>query len=166
VLFGLNIPNVGWVMAQSVAAHFGSVDRLMAATPEQIQEVDGIGPDRAESIAEWFSDEENRRLVAELRELGLRLELGADERPREGPLTGATYVVTGTLAGWSREQAKAALEALGAKVTDSVSKRTTAVVAGESPGSKLAKAEQLGVPVLDEQAFAALLAGTGPEPGA
>jgi DNA ligase (NAD+) len=161
VLFGLNIPNVGWVMAQSVAAHFGSVDRLMAATPEQIQEVDGIGPDRAESIAEWFSDEENRRLVAELRELGLRLELGADERPREGPLTGATYVVTGTLAGWSREQAKAALEALGAKVTDSVSKRTTAVVAGESPGSKLARAGQLGVPVLDEQAFAALLAGTG-----
>ena len=104
-------------------------------------------------------DEDNVRLLAELRDLGLRFELAEDERPREGRLTGSTYVITGTLGAWSRDEAKAALEALGAKVADSVSKKTTAVVAGESAGSKLAKAESLGVPVLDEAAFAALLAG-------
>ncbi|MEZ5098497.1 MAG: NAD-dependent DNA ligase LigA [Thermoleophilia bacterium] len=159
VLFGLNIPNVGWVMAQAVARHFGSIERLAAATPEQIQEVDGVGPDRAESIAEWFADQENRRLVDELRALGVRVELDESERPVEGPLSGRTYVITGTLAGWSREQAREALERLGAKVTDSVSKRTSAVVVGESPGSKFEKAAKLGVEVLDEAAFGRLLAG-------
>jgi len=157
VLFGLNIPQVGWVTAQSLAAHFGSIDRLASASQEEIQEVEGVGPDRAAAIAEWFADEENRALVEELRELGLRLELDEAERPREGPLTGQTYVVTGTLARWSREQAKAALEALGAKVTDSVSKKTTALVVGENAGSKLDKARRLGVALLDEEAFEQLV---------
>jgi DNA ligase (NAD+) len=161
VLFGLNIPQVGWVTAQSLARHFGSVGRLSTATREEIMEVEGVGPDRAEAIAEWFSDEENRRLVAELEELGLRLELGEAERPREGPLTGSSYVITGTLARRSREQAKAALEALGARVTDSVSKKTAALVVGESPGSKLEKAQRLGVELLDEDALDALV---GPPP--
>ena len=93
-----------------------------------------------------------------MRELGLQLSLAEDERPPEGPLTGSQYVITGTLEGWTREEAKAALEALGAKVTDSVSKKTTGVVVGESPGSKAQKAEKLGVPVLNEQDFGALLA--------
>jgi len=159
VLLGLNIPDVGWVTAQNLARHFGSVDRLAAASQEEIQEVDGIGPERAEAIAEWFSDDENRRLVEELKGLGLRFEAGAEERPVEGPLTGSTYVITGTLEGLSREEARKALEAKGAKVADSVSKKTTGVVAGESAGSKLAKAEQLGVPVLDEAALKQLLAG-------
>ncbi len=159
VLLGLNIPDVGWVTAQNLARHFGSVDRLAAASQEEIQEVDGIGPERAEAIAEWFSDDENRRLVEELKGLGLRFEAGAEERPVEGPLTGSTYVITGTLEGFSRDEARKALEARGAKVADSVSKKTTGVVAGESPGSKLAKAEQLGVPVLDEAALKKLLAG-------
>ena len=159
VLFGLNIPDVGWVTAQSLARHFGGVERLEGATLEEIEEVEGIGPERAEAIAEWFSDEENRALVAELRELGLRFEAGPEERPVEGPLSGSTYVVTGTLEGFSRDEARKALEAKGAKVADSVSKKTTGVIAGESPGSKLAKAEQLGVPVLDEAALKKLLRG-------
>ena len=159
VLLGLNIPDVGWVTAQSLARHFGDVDRLAGATQEEIVEVEGIGPERAEAIAEWFSDAENQKLVDELRELGLRFEAGPEERPVEGPLTGSTYMITGTLEGFSRDEARKALEAKGAKVGDSVSKKTTGVVAGESPGSKLAKAEQLGVPVLDEAALKKLLRG-------
>jgi DNA ligase (NAD+) len=159
VLLGLNIPDVGWVTAQNLARHFGSVDALGGASQEEIQEVEGIGPERAEAIAEWFADDDNRALVEELRGLGLRFEAGPEERPVEGPLTGSTYVITGTLEGFSRDEARKALEALGAKVGDSVSKKTTGVVAGESPGSKLAKAEQLGVPVLDEAALEKLLRG-------
>ena len=157
ILFGLNIPKVGWVIARSLAQHFGTVEALAAATLEQLEEVDGIGPERAELIAEWFGDEENLRLVAELRELGLQLEGPRADGPAEGPLTGSQYVLTGTLEGWTREEAKAALEALGAKVTDSVSKKTTGVVVGESPGSKAQKAEKLGVPVLTENDLRALV---------
>jgi len=159
VLLGLNIPDVGWVTAQSLARHFGSVEKLAAATQEEIQEVEGIGPERAEAIAEWFADAENMRLVGELEELGLRFEAGPEERPVEGPLTGSTYVITGTLERFSRDEARKALEGKGAKVADSVSKKTTGVIAGESPGSKLAKAEQLGVAVLDEAALEQLLRG-------
>ena len=158
VLFGLNVPDVGWVTARNLARHFGSIDRLLDASQEEIQEVEGIGPDRAESIAEWFADEQNRTLVAELRELGLRFEVGEEEKPVEGPLTGSQYVLTGTLEGFTREEAKAALEALGAKVSDNVSKKTTGVVVGESPGSKAAKAEKAGVPILGEDDLKALLA--------
>ncbi len=159
VLFGLNIPDVGWVTAQNLARHFGDVDRLVKASQEEIVEVEGIGPERAEAIAEWFADDDNRALVEELRGLGLRFEAGAEERPVEGPLSGSTYVITGTLEGFSRDEARKALEARGAKVGDSVSKKTTGVIVGESPGSKLAKAQQLGVPVLDEAALEKLLAG-------
>jgi DNA ligase (NAD+) len=159
VLFGLNIPDVGWVTAQNLARHFGDVDRLAKASQEEIVEVEGIGPERAEAIAEWFADDDNRALVEELRGLGLRFEAGAEERPVEGPLSGSTYVITGTLEGFSRDEARKALEARGAKVGDSVSKKTTGVIVGESPGSKLAKAQQLGVPVLDEAALEKLLAG-------
>jgi DNA ligase (NAD+) len=160
VLFGLNIPDVGWVTAQNLARHFESVDRLLAADPAEVEEVDGIGPDRAASIAGWFEEERNRALVEELRSLGLRFELGEEDRPKEGPLTGKTYVITGTLERWSREQAAAALEALGAKVTNSVSSKTTALVVGEEPGaSKLSKAQKAGVELIDEAAFEGLLAG-------
>ncbi len=159
VLFGLNIPLVGWVTARALARHLGSIDRLLAASQEELQEVEGVGPDRAEAIVDWLADGENRRLVSELRELGLRFEAGEGERPSGGPLSGSTYVITGTLERWSREQAKAALEALGANVAESVSRKTTGVIAGESPGSKLAKAEQLGVEILDEAAFERLVGG-------
>jgi DNA ligase (NAD+) len=157
VLLGLNIPDVGWVTAQKLARHFRSIERIAESAPEDIEEVEGIGPERAEAIAEWFSDKENLRLVGELREVGLRLEAGPEERPVEGPLTGSTYVITGTLEGFSRDEARKALEAKGAKVADSVSKKTTGVVAGESPGSKLAKAQKAGVPILDEAALKKLL---------
>jgi DNA ligase (NAD+) len=163
VLLGLNIPKVGWVLARSLATHFGSAEALTKATLEELEEVEGIGPGRAELVAEWFADRENQRLLDELAALGLRTTADeADrERPSVGRLTGNQYVITGTLEGWTREQAKAALEELGAKVTDSVSKKTTGVVVGESPGSKARKAEQLGVPILGEDDLGALLSGSG-----
>jgi DNA ligase (NAD+) len=158
VLLGLNISGIGWVLAQNLARHFETIDRLMAAKPEEIAEVEGFGPDRAEAVAEWFADEDNRALVADLRSLGLNFELSADERPKKGPLTGSTYVITGTLERFSREDAKVRLEALGAKVTDSVSAKTTGLVVGEEPGaSKLTKAQKAEVPVLSEADLLALL---------
>jgi DNA ligase (NAD+) len=159
ILFGLNIPYVGFVTAQALANHFGSMEKLAAATPEEIEAIEGIGPTVSGTVTEWFSDDENRALVAELKELGLRFELSGAERPVEGPLSGRTYVITGTLEGYSRAQAQSALEERGAKVTDSVSSKTTAVVAGENPGSKLERARQRGVEILDEKAFEKLLAG-------
>jgi DNA ligase (NAD+) len=158
VLFGLNIPDVGWVTAQRLARHFGSVDRLAAASQEEIIECPGIGPERAEAIAEWFADEDNAALVSELKGIGLRFESDEEDRPVEGPLTGRQYVITGTLESMTREAARAALEALGAKVSDNVSKKTTAVFVGESPGSKVAKAEKAGVALHTEAELAALLA--------
>ncbi len=113
VLFGLNIPDVGWVTAQNLARHFGSVDALIAASPEELAECEGIGPERAEAIAEWFADEDNLRLVEELRGLGLVFDADEDDRPIEGPLTGSQYVITGTLEGFTREEASSALEAQG-----------------------------------------------------
>jgi DNA ligase (NAD+) len=157
VLFGLNIPDVGWVTAQNLARHFGSVDRLASATQEEIIECEGIGPERAEAIAEWFADDDNARLVDELKAIGLQFESDAGDLPVEGPLSGTQYVVTGTLESYSREDARAALEALGAKVSDNVSKKTTGVVVGESPGSKVAKAQKAGVPLLTETDLKALL---------
>ncbi|HWG55414.1 MAG TPA: NAD-dependent DNA ligase LigA [Gaiellaceae bacterium] len=162
VLFGLNIPDVGWVTAQNLARHFGTIERLLEARQEDVLEVEGIGPDRAESIVEWLSDEQNRTLVQELRELGLTFEVGAAERPVEGPLTGSQYVITGTLKDFTREQAAAALAALGAKVSDNVSKKTTGVFVGESPGSKVAKAEKAGVPLLTEDDLKALVGDAPP----
>lgn len=158
VLFGLNIPKIGWVLARNLATHFGSIDRLAAATQEELEEAEGIGPDRAELVAEWFAEQENRRLVEELRELGLRFETGEEARAVQGPLTGRTFVVTGTLEKYSRDEAKTALEALGAKVTESVSKKTTGLVVGEEPGaSKLGKAQRSGVPLLSETDLEGLL---------
>jgi DNA ligase (NAD+) len=158
VLFGLNIPDVGWVTAQTLARHFGTVDALLEASQEQLVEADGIGPERAEAIAEWFRDDDNRSLVEELRALGLRFEIGDEDKPVEGPLTGKTYVITGTLESFTRDEAAAALEALGAKVGNSVSSKTTGLVVGEEPGkSNLTKAEKADVPLLGEQDLLALL---------
>ena len=158
VLFGLNIPDVGWVTAQNLARHFENVDRLLNAAQEDILEVEGIGPERAEAIAEWFSEEANRALVEELRSLGLRFEIGDELKPVEGPLTGSTYVITGTLEAFTRDEAAAALEAKGAKVVNSVSGKTTGLIIGEEPGnSKLAKARKVEVPLLSEADLVELL---------
>jgi DNA ligase (NAD+) len=159
VLFGLNIPQTGWVTARNLAQHFGSVDRLIEASQEDIQEVEGIGPDRAEAIAEWFSDEENRKLVAELRERGLQFETGDELKPVAGALSGKTYVITGTLESFTREEAAAALEEKGAKVGNSVSKKTTGLIVGEEPGTKLKKAQDAGVPILSEADLKKLVRG-------
>jgi DNA ligase (NAD+) len=158
ILFGLNIPDVGWVTAVNLARHFENVDRLLAAAQEDILEVEGIGPERAEAIAEWFSDEPNRALVAELRSLGLHFEIGDELKPIEGPLTGNTYVITGTLEAFTRDEAAAALEAKGAKVVNSVSGKTTGLIVGEEPGnSKLTKARKVEVPLLSEADLVELL---------
>jgi DNA ligase (NAD+) len=161
VLFGLNIPDVGWVTAQNLARHFENVGRLVGATQEDIQDVEGIGPERAEAIAEWFSDAANRQLVEELRSLGLRFEIGDELKSVEGPLTGQSYVITGTLEGFTRDEAAEALEAKGAKVLNSVSGKTTGLIVGEEPGnSKLTKARKLEVPLLTEKDLLDLLAGS------
>jgi DNA ligase (NAD+) len=157
VLFGLNIPKIGWVLARNLARHFGTVDALVGASQEELELTEGIGPDRAELVAEWFAEEENVALVRELEGLGLTMTSGEAERPVEGPLTGRQYVITGTLERFTRDEAKDALEALGAKVSDSVSKKTAGVVVGENPGSKVAKAQKAGVPVLSEAELVALL---------
>jgi DNA ligase (NAD+) len=158
VLLGLNIPGIGWVLARNLASHMGTVDRLIAATPEEVAEVEGFGPDRAEDVVDWFADDQNRALVQELRELGLRFEAGEEEKPSEGPLTGSTYVITGTLERFTRDDAQARLEALGAKVTNSVSAKTTGLVVGEEPGaSKLTKAQKAEVPILSESDLLSLL---------
>jgi DNA ligase (NAD+) len=158
ILFGLNIPDVGWVTAVNLARHFENVDRLLAAAQEDILEVEGIGPERAEAIAEWFSDEANRALVAELRSLGLNFEIGDELKPVEGPLTGNTYVITGTLEAFTRDEAAGALEAKGAKVVNSVSGKTTGLIIGEEPGnSKLTKARKAEVPLLSEADLVELL---------
>jgi DNA ligase (NAD+) len=158
VLLGLNISKIGWVLAQNLARHFGDVDRIIAATQEELEEVEGFGPDRAEIVVEWFADDQNRSLVEELRGLGLRFSVGVEDKPVEGPLTGSTYVITGTLESMTREEAAAALEALGAKVGSSVSSKTTGLVVGEDPGkSKLTKAEKTGTPQLAEADLLELL---------
>jgi len=158
VLYALGLPGVGYVTAEALADHFGSIDELLAAQPERIEEVEGVGPIMAEQIAESLADDATRALIEKLREKGLRLEANESERRATGgPLEGKTLVLTGTLPELTRDEAAAAIKAAGGKVTNSVSKKTDYVVAGESPGSKLVKAEELEVEVLDEPALLALL---------
>jgi DNA ligase (NAD+) len=163
LLFGLGIPHVGSVTAEAIAQHFRSLPALRAAGADEIAEVDGVGPIVAESMAAWLAFPANAEVLDDLTAAGLTVEVSGDAPPPgEGPLGGLTFVITGTLASAGRDEAKAAVIARGGKVTDSVSKRTSYVVAGTSPGSKLAKAIDLGVPVLDDEAFQRLLE-EGPE---
>jgi DNA ligase (NAD+) len=158
VLYALGLPGVGYVTAEALADHFGSIDALHEADPEQIEEVEGVGPIMALQIAESIADDATWDLVEKLRDRGLRLEADPSERRAEGgPLEGKTIVLTGTLPELTREQAAAMVKTAGGKVVNSVSKKTDYVVAGESPGSKLAKAESLGTAVLDEGGLLALL---------
>ncbi len=151
VLYALGLPGVGFVTAEALAEHFGSIDAIRAAGPEQLEEVEGVGPVMALQINESLAEKRTWDLICRLRAKGLRMELDESERrPRGGPLEGRTLVLTGTLDGLTREEAAALIRAAGGKVTNSVSKKTDYVVAGESPGSKLEKAEKLGVEILDE----------------
>ena len=160
VLYALGLPGVGYVTAEALADHFGSIDALHEADPERIEEVEGVGPIMAVQIAESLADEPTWALIEKLREKGLRLEQDASERRAEGgPLEGRTVVLTGTLPELTREEAAALVKSAGGKVVNSVSKKTDYVVAGDNPGSKLAKAEKLGTEILDEAGLRTLLAG-------
>jgi DNA ligase (NAD+) len=160
VLYALGLPGIGYVNAQALAEHFGSIDALLEADAEAIEEVEGIGPVLARQVQEELSDEATLDLIQRLRDRGLRFELSAAERRTQGgPLEGKTFVLTGSLGELTREEATAMIRRAGGKVTGSVSKNTDYVVAGDSPGSKLAKAEELGIPVLDEDGLRELVAG-------
>jgi DNA ligase (NAD+) len=168
VLVGLGINHVGPTAAQALARRFADIDEIADAPEETITAVDGVGPTIARSIATWFEIDRNRRLVARLREAGVNLTgdpSSAAVETVDDSFAGMTFVLTGSLERQTRDEAAAAIAARGGKVTGSVSKKTSYVVVGESPGSKLAKAEQLGVPTLDEDGFDALLA-QGPQPDA
>jgi DNA ligase (NAD+) len=158
VLFAIGIEGVGYVTGRNLAAQFRSIDALLNASPEDIAETPGIGPIVAQLIHDQLADEQMRDLIADLRQLGLHFEQEGPP-PGEGPLREKTFVLTGTLPDLTREEAQERIMAAGGKVTGSVSKKTSYVVAGASPGSKLAKAEQLGVPVLDETGLLELLDG-------
>ncbi|RPK90893.1 MULTISPECIES: NAD-dependent DNA ligase LigA [Streptomyces] len=158
VLTGLSIRHVGPVAAQELARQFRSIDRIDEASEEELAAADGVGPTIAASVKQWFAEDWHREIVRKWREAGVRMAdegSGEDQGPR--PLEGLTVVVTGTLAGHTRDGAKEALQTLGAKVAGSVSKKTAFVVVGDNPGSKYDKAMQLKVPVLDEDGFAILL---------
>ena len=164
VLFGLGIRHVGEQVARSIAREFGSLGALVEADEERIAAVEGVGPKIAHSVREFLSVPENLSVIERLREARVSLE---EERPADEPaqtLAGLTFVLTGTLERHKRDDAKAALQAFGAKVSGSVSKKTSYVIAGAAAGSKLTKAQQLGVPVLDEDALEQILA-TGEVPG-
>ena len=164
VLFGLGIRHVGEQVARSIAREFGSMGALMEADEERIAAVEGVGPKIAHSVREFLSVPENLSVIERLREARVSLE---EQRSADEPaqtLSGLTFVLTGTLERHKRDEAKAALQAFGAKVSGSVSKKTSYVIAGAAAGSKLTKAQQLGVPVLDEDALEQILA-TGEVPG-
>jgi DNA ligase (NAD+) len=156
VLFALGIEEVGEVTGRNLAQRFREIDSLLDAGVEQIEQTHGIGEKMAVLIHEQLHDERMQALIADLREIGLQFA-ARGPAPSEGPLAGKTLVLTGTLPEWSREQATERIMAAGGRVTGSVSKKTDYVVAGESAGSKLAKAERLGVPVLDEAGLRALV---------
>jgi DNA ligase (NAD+) len=157
VLFGLGIRFVGERTAQLLAAHFGSMKDLMEAKPEALEAVNEVGPKVAQAISEFFAEERNKALVEQLRAAGLTFT--AEKKVTTTALEGLTFVLTGTLPSLTREEAKERIEAAGGRVSGSVSKKTSYVVAGEEAGSKLDKATSLGVTVLDEAGLLGLLQG-------
>ncbi|AKU12649.1 NAD-dependent DNA ligase [Azoarcus sp. CIB] len=156
-IFALGIRNVGEATAKDLARHFGSLDALMAATPEQLLEVRDVGPVVAQSIAGFLAEAHNREVIEQLRAAGVTWEEGEPAAPATGSASGKVFVLTGTLPAMSRDEAKALIETHGGKVSGSVSKKTDYVVAGAEAGSKLAKAEELGVAILDEDGLRRLL---------
>ncbi|HEX4885607.1 MAG TPA: helix-hairpin-helix domain-containing protein, partial [Casimicrobiaceae bacterium] len=162
-LYALGIRHVGEATARDLARHFGSLDALMAAGEPALLEVTDVGPVLAQSIARFFAEPHNRQVIDALRAAGVRWDEHAPQSGgAAGPLSGRTVVLTGTLPTLSRDEAKALIEAAGGKAAGSVSRKTDYVVAGEDAGSKLERARELGVPVLDEEGLRALLAGRQP----
>ena len=163
-IFALGIRHVGEATARDLARHFGDLAPLQRATTEELLAVRDVGPVLAESIRDFFAEAHNREVIRKLLQAGVRWTPTAPRRGAAGPLAGQTFVLTGTLPTLSRDEAKALLEAAGATVAGSVSKKTTCVVAGADAGSKLERARALGVRVVDENGLRALLAGKGGEP--
>jgi DNA ligase (NAD+) len=157
VLMGLGIRYVGERTAELLAQEFGSIDAVMAANKEELERVEEVGPRISEAILDFFSRPSNRTLVEHLRDAGV--DMTAEKKQRSTQLSGLTFVLTGTLPTLSRDEAKEKIEAAGGKVSGSVSKKTNYVVAGEEAGSKLAKAQELKVPVIDEAGLLAILNG-------
>ena len=156
ILVALSIRHVGPTAARALAMAFGSLEAVMAATEEQLADVEGVGPTIAAALREWFDVDWHRAIVEKWRAAGVRM---ADERDTgiEATCAGLTIVVTGSLTGFSRDEAREAIIARGGKAAGSVSKKTSFVVAGDAPGSKYDKAVELGVAILDEDGFRALL---------
>jgi DNA ligase (NAD+) len=160
VLYGLGIPGIGYVNARTIADHFRTMDALLGASAEQIEEVPGIGPVLARTIAQTLEEERTRELTERFRAQGLKMEAeGPAPGEAKGPLAGKTLVLTGTLPNLSREQATERIEAAGGKVTGSVSRKTDYLVAGEDPGTKYTKAQELDTEILDEDGLLKLLEG-------
>ena len=159
LLYALGIREVGEVTAVSLARHFGSMEKLLVASEEELIEVPDVGPIVASHVHAFFSEEHNREILFELEQAGLRWQ-PLEDPAGEQPLAGQTWVLTGTLS-MPRARARSLLESLGARVTGSVSARTSVVLAGEEAGSKRAKAEKLGIEIIDDEAFQALLEGYG-----
>ncbi len=165
-IFGLGIRHVGEATAKALAKHFGKLDNIMGVTAEdapsteRLAEVDDVGPIVAESIHTFFQQPHNREVVEQLRACGVTWEEGEPAERAPQPFTGKTFVITGTLPTLSRDEAKDMVEAAGGKVAGSVSKKTDYVVAGAEAGSKLTKAQELGITVIDEAALLALLAAS------
>ena len=163
-VFALGIRHVGEATARDLALHFGNLDALMGAAAERLLQVRDVGPVVADSIVRFFAEPHNREVIAELRAAGVHWDESRSREPVAGPLAGRTLVLTGTLPQLSRDAAKARIEAAGGRVAGSVSARTDFVVAGADAGSKLARAAELGVPVLDESQLLDLLAAAGRGP--
>jgi len=161
LLFAIGLEEVGFVTGRNLAQRFRTIDALLAASVEEIEQTSGVGPKMAQKIHEQLADAQMRELIEDLRSVGVKMRLEGPP-PGEGPLAGKTFVLTGSLPELTREEATARIEAAGGRVTSSVSKKTDYLVAGASPGSKLEKAERLEVPVLDEAELLAMLADAAP----
>jgi len=155
VITALGIKGVGEVMASELARRFSNLDELSKATVEQLLTIEGIGPNIATQIVEWFEEERNQQILRKLKEVGVWPQIETDNISQSvnSPLSGKVFVVTGTLSHYSRNDIKELIENLGGKISSSVSKNTDFVLVGENPGSKSDKAQELGVNILDEKTF-------------
>jgi DNA ligase (NAD+) len=156
-IYALGILNVGEQTAEDLAMHFGSLEKLMAASQDEINEIENIGPIVSKSVYDYFRQKENNRYVSKLLKTGVEV-LAQKRQAGSSKLSGKTFVITGTLESMSRDEAKKKIKALGGKITESVSKNTSYVVVGSDPGSKYDKAQKLGVKILEEKEFLKLIA--------
>jgi DNA ligase (NAD+) len=161
-IHGLGIPLIGAEAAKVLATKFGTMGALVQATPDLLNQIDGIGPKMTDSLVSYFLNEQNARRIERLyQEAGLRMESTLSRPDEAGPLLGKTFVLTGTLPSWTRDEAKARIETAGGKVTSSVSRKTSYVVSGDAAGSKLRKAQDLGIPILNQAGLEELLGDSG-----